>query len=410
MSPSKQPFQVLHFRFELAFVDVYYAFAIKTNKYCLWLNEAQMVKIPFPEKWAQIIYDLIDVLEPNGKTQLKILKPGKAFSLGSSAEENNIVESQVDKNILIEIDVPKTYEKKFVHISQLLTTLKVDEGIAIIPILSSPHCLFCGSESISKEHIFPKWLRDFFEEFTLAPQLNIASNKDEELLDFFKSKFVDRKESSYGYTSNMVCKNCNENWMSQLEECVKSILTTSSGEETHLLTQLSNGSIDKRQSYDLARWLLLKTLLMVHKVSNNPFFSTDVYRRIKEGFIPVEMVVELAHSKSHKLQCTANTGANHLIPIQVKLCSLNEARELTRNFFMACFQIGNLLFRVSYLPFDCSFRRGICVKHTEILYPQGAELRYYPTELDEQFWDDAAAKGLELQIFNSGMLLSEAFD
>jgi hypothetical protein len=375
----------------LVFVDVYYAFAINNNKYLAWLNEIPKVQIKIPKEWENYLSNLIDVLEPNGTTQLKILKPRRS----EVSQENSEIKD------LTEVSVPEKYKHQFKHIENLLISLHPDEKLVIIPSLTSPFCLFCGSKEISKEHIFPKWIKPYFQESIFNTTLHIRADINEDLLDSLKSGVEGHKESSYGYTTQQVCKRCNETWMSKLENDAKSIMVTN---DEKLVEQL-NDENEENKAFTLSKWLFKIAILLANKALNSQIFSLDTYKSFKDGYIPNGIIVEMTNAESYELGFLVNSGANGLIPIKVRDTPADEAIELASSFFMVSLQIGRLLFRVSYLPTDSPLQRGICLKKTDVLYPWKANLSFHVIEVDEQFWSESILNGLELHIFNSGMVL-----
>ncbi|MBG1270298.1 hypothetical protein [Nostoc sp. WHI] len=225
----------------LVFLDVYYAFCINNNKYIRWLHKLPEVEIKVPKQWAKHLSELIEVLEPNGKTQLRVLK----------SSNGNCVDQTPAQEDFIEVSVPEKYKHQFNHISKILTSLKSNEKVVVIPSFNAPKCIFCGSTDVSKEHIFPKWLKPFFDKSIFDSTLHISANDTEDLLDFLRSGVEGHKESSHGYTTQMVCKQCNNTWMSNLENKAKSILVDNNGRLTDSLTH-----INKNDAYIISIWIL----------------------------------------------------------------------------------------------------------------------------------------------------------
>lgn len=132
----------------LVVVDAYYVFAINNNKYLTWLNEMGTVRIKVPEEWVDNLSRLVERLEPNGQTKLKIWK----------SKRINPTQEEAESRKMTEADIPARYSKQLSHIVSLLNN---NENITVIPSFSSPVCLFCQNSNTSQEHIFPKWLRNF---------------------------------------------------------------------------------------------------------------------------------------------------------------------------------------------------------------------------------------------------------
>lgn len=90
-----------------------------------------------------------------------------------------------------------------------------------------PHvCVFCGSGPLTNEHTFPKWL---VERFTGTPMTATAPNG--------KKWSTTRINIPVG----VVCKTCNNGWMSELEAAAKPILgRMASGERLFLDTRMQS--------------------------------------------------------------------------------------------------------------------------------------------------------------------------
>src|SRR5215469_6213936 len=83
-----------------------------------------------------------------------------------------------------------------------------------------PGCIFCGKKPLTKEHVWPKWLRPYvphdlknFETADAAIEIDSVSPK-------FKKIDGDPRNRAV----RVVCAECNNGWMSQLQEAVKPLL------------------------------------------------------------------------------------------------------------------------------------------------------------------------------------------
>jgi hypothetical protein len=345
----------------LTLLDIHYAFSINNNKYISWLHKLSEAKIKVPKKWARYLHDVIELLEPNGATQLEILKPKR----NNFAHKSSLGEAS-EKEEVVEVAIPEKYKHSFNHISEVIASLKPDEKIAIIPKFSAPKCLFCDSEDTSKEHIFPKWLKPFVDNVTFDSIL-YANTYEEDFMGCLRSGLVGKRGSSHGYTTRNVCKQCNNTWMSSLEDKVKSILVS---EDKRLINELT--CIDADRAEILSRWLLKISLLLIDRNLYYSFFPLNEYKKIKEGHIPDGIIVEVTCADSYTLNFIGNYKANRLISIRSTNMPEDKVRELSESFFMTVIQIGRLLFRVSYLPPDCLLLREICLKENRYFIPMGS--------------------------------------
>jgi len=135
-------------------------------------------------------------------------------------------------------------------------------------------CQFCGrpwargSVSKSKEHVLGEWIRKLEENhpseqrsFSTGYVLNEAAT---ELIQV-RPEIVNRKTALLTLKTREVCKNCNEGWMSDLEEDVKpTILQLAKSAEAGIAIVLSRKSRER-----FAVWAQ-KTALTYELTSNGP--------------------------------------------------------------------------------------------------------------------------------------------
>lgn len=101
-------------------------------------------------------------------------------------------------------------------------------------------CIFCGGPGLTKEDIFPRWLKILFPEQNLR---HVMESKDFGILKI-------RSAAPLRLTARIVCAACNNGWMSALEERAKP-----------LLLELIPGALTTLGSdaqTDLAVWAVLK--------------------------------------------------------------------------------------------------------------------------------------------------------
>lgn len=113
-------------------------------------------------------------------------------------------------------------------------------------------CIFCqrDDQKISKEHILPDWLNKLYGEDMTA--LNEGVRDDGTILYSYTSKIFQQ-------TVNIVCKSCNNGWMSEMENTAKPILTK--------MLKNKNIVLDKKSQIKIANWAMKTILVMNH---NNP--------------------------------------------------------------------------------------------------------------------------------------------
>lgn len=245
----------------------------------------------------------------------------------------------------------------------------------------------------------------FFSEKNFDSSLFLSANPDDSPLKFLESSVGGHKESSYGYTTKWVCKECNSGWMSRLEEQVKAILVSDAGS---LLEELS--CVDENDLQTISKWVLKIALLLFNKITDSQNFPLQVYNNLKNGYIPNGVLIEVATSKSaHDLNFIISKGGTPLLPIKSDNIPKSEAIELAENFFVVSIQIGKLLFRLSYLDTDSPLQRKICLIRTKVLYPKEYQLPFHQLKenKEEEILSRISDK-LELYMFNSGIILTDS--
>src|SRR5215472_14798711 len=104
-------------------------------------------------------------------------------------------------------------------------------------------CIFCGQRKPgSREHVIPRWIR---ERLDIQADVRIEVN----------SALAKKWPNLYVKLDRTVCANCNNGWMSDLEEQVKPCLGP-------MLVNEHSVNLDAEQQRDLARWALIKILLL----------------------------------------------------------------------------------------------------------------------------------------------------
>jgi hypothetical protein len=131
-------------------------------------------------------------------------------------------------------------------------------------------CVFCGLQKpASEEDVVSKWIRR-----TLNPATEIIIRAE-------PTGAVSRLQHLTVTLANMVCQTCNNTWMSRLENLgVKPFLEP-------MLTNEHDVTLNEIQQRDLARWAIIKVLLMEHAMRQR-----RAHLRSVVGYLP--SVPELA--------------------------------------------------------------------------------------------------------------------
>lgn len=158
------------------------------------------------------------------------------------------------------------------------------------------NCVFCGSEDLSGEHIWPKWA---------AQILGSREDKSRRVEGFRvhteKTRLVSEEMNErHGHIAHkkvfVVCQKCNNTWMSELENETKDIaLPLMQGKEINLTPDMQ---------HSLAKWVFLKTLVAENNRPDEAIFTQatrDSFRGAQE--IPSSIRIWIGH-------CTGDVWRN----------------------------------------------------------------------------------------------------
>jgi hypothetical protein len=126
------------------------------------------------------------------------------------------------------------------------------------------NCRFCGQRKPgSREHVIPRWVRD---------RLGITSPVEIEV----NATEAARWSNLYIKLDRTVCIDCNNGWTSELERQVMPYLGP-------MLVNEHSVDLDAQQQRDLARWALIKILLLELSIRQQ-----HPRRRTSQGYPPSE--------------------------------------------------------------------------------------------------------------------------
>lgn len=112
-------------------------------------------------------------------------------------------------------------------------------------------CVFCGKEgSLSREHIWPDWLSKMYlrkgdEKHTFGSRTHLDK-------DLVRDGTYERPGHLFSLRNRLVCQNCNNGWMSQVENEAKPIIVRMISGEKH---KLSRDQLDI-----LSFWIAMKAV------------------------------------------------------------------------------------------------------------------------------------------------------
>ena len=117
---------------------------------------------------------------------------------------------------------------------------------------SAKMCVFCGNPGLSKEHFWPEWAHNLFDDrppnFTGVAEFVVANSlREPPLVRERQGSMLDKK-------IRVVCKACNNGWMSRLEEEAKQIILAMISE--NIIT------LNVQEQKKIARWAMLKVIVL----------------------------------------------------------------------------------------------------------------------------------------------------
>jgi hypothetical protein len=373
-------------------ITTYYSFAINTSKYIFWLESVPFVQLEIKSGWYDYVKNIVNYVEPSGKTHIQVIKQKFTDKLEPDQTNNKT-----------KIEVPINYENQFRYIVDSINQLKNKEKILLKISFSSPKCLFCNSPQTSKEHIFSKWLRPHLPE-TILEGTQFMRLGDEPFKDMMDSSLTPgKKESSKGYTTDLVCTNCNNTWMSKLENQVKQILV-----KNNKLIDNIPADISKSEANILSQWLILKALLLSNKVASNIHeLPQKIFSDLKDGNLDNGFIVEFSKAENNKLDFAIIKGSLNDKLFILRKIPLNIAKEMANNLFICCIHLGNMMFRVSYLDNKIPLKRISTLYNTFTLFPFNGKIDHKEFSNSNEFLKNLANKDLEIHLFSHGLLLSD---
>ena len=120
-----------------------------------------------------------------------------------------------------------------------------------------PSCIFCGQSKVSKEHLWGAWWREYYppsdKDMLARNKHTITTLESNNLLGTERGQFSN-VGAPISATTKVVCEECNNTWMSQIEQGMKTTF------RKYYIT-LEN-YIDPESVTRLQRWMYLKFCLL----------------------------------------------------------------------------------------------------------------------------------------------------
>jgi hypothetical protein len=155
--------------------------------------------------------------------------------------------------------------------------------VSSLRIPSVPACIFCGSGPTEVEDVIPKWMQAKLPRGLPKGQGVMTIAGDE------KVPLTTHKSMPYNQRAKVVCRPCNNHWMSDIED-------RASGHLKPMMFQDGDIVLDRAAQQKVATWGVLKTMLVPYLAPKPDRIVPDHYaefRRIKEP-LKIGQVVFLA--------------------------------------------------------------------------------------------------------------------
>lgn len=133
-------------------------------------------------------------------------------------------------------------------------------------------CLFCNKEkTLTAEHVFPDWMKEIIpEDQYIINQITGLNEKK------WQSK-------PFEHTAKIVCADCNNGWMSDLEADAKPIIKS--------LFKLDGLELDKDKQEILALWVQKTTLVACHSIPDAIKVDPEVYEELYKNKKPSRKIL-----------------------------------------------------------------------------------------------------------------------
>ena len=140
-------------------------------------------------------------------------------------------------------------------------------------------CAFCGGFRISREHVFPDWLKEYFPRDDKTTHTMASFVWPENIITKVP---IEKRRPGQGHVGvqkvKVVCEKCNSGWMSALEESMKPILIPLiTGEQTNLPFDIQ---------FKLATWATKTSMVAEHLRPRKNGISQEERTWLMENLIP----------------------------------------------------------------------------------------------------------------------------
>lgn len=228
-------------------------------------------------------------------------------------------------------------------------------------------CIFCGRKgNISKEHFWPEWLGQYFPKGSDDRYIS-EFHESESKAPIRLQKRTERQGNVITKKIRVVCRECNNGWMSILEAKVKPIIAG-------FLTG-SNFILTKDHVNDLSLWATVKSIVGEHAEEHMVLTpSVDRYLVYKDYAIPdyfrVFVGIHSSETKAAYLRHSSTLSLTLAGPDPPML------RDTQRNTHTVSFLVGPILLHVVAV-------RVANFKFVDEIFSVGELVRLWPPAVEE---------------------------
>lgn len=253
-------------------------------------------------------------------------------------------------------------------------------------------CLFCKAQlsavDRSIEHVIPQWLQI---EWNLKKKQLEPTHLDKN----FKI-ISQRKHDFSSFVSGDICANCNNGWMSKLENTAKNLILNLAAGRTHV------GRLSHDEALLIARWTA-KTAFVMHASSNwRRVIPEDHYRILDTNSYNLpDGVFVIGHSFNGSKIFSWSQTTTWTIQGIIKECQIDNLHAVG---YKISFRIGGLFLMILHNPFPQA--RVLLWKYKHFpLYPRWS----YPVAwlLSEKTWPAKATKRFMVFSMEAGIAFPE---
>jgi hypothetical protein len=245
-------------------------------------------------------------------------------------------------------------------------------GVMTDPKFRITHCIFCGSSGLSSEHVWPKWAWNLIPKaraknherlHTLTPGPNAPTRREAK----------PHAGPSITVKARVVCKQCNNGWMSLLESKVRPFLTPL------ILGQLTTISVEGLSI--VARWLVMKFMVIEFLRPIPPIALQSERLAIMQGDIPPTWQLWLGFHLSEKWATAIWTETASITILANEKDNQASPPSFDKNTQSISFGIGNLFVQTIHSTvagleynFQANALRHLWPIRSNLIWPPGPVL------------------------------------